>query len=83
MNHTTNSEDWDFDDDMDLDALIASATSAGKAKGVDPEHLSKIWRISWAEAKRTIDVTSQNSIRTQDPTLSRNYGTNNRMLHYR
>ena len=49
----------------------------------DAEHLSKVWRISWDDAKRTIDVTSQNSIRTQDPTLSRNYGTNDRMLRYK
>ena len=75
-------ENWDYELE-DLDAFMASAASAGKAKGVDAEHLSKIWRISWDDAKRTIDVTSQNSVRTQDPTLSRNYGTNDRMLRYK
>jgi len=77
-------EDWEFQMDMeDLDAYMASAATAGKAKGVDAEHLSKIWRISYDDAKRTIEATSQNSIRTQDPTLSRNYGTNDRMLRYK
>lgn len=74
--------DWEYELE-DLDAFMASATSAGKATGVDAEHLSKIWRISWDDAKRTIDVTTQNSVRTQDPTLSRNYGTNDRMLRYK
>ena len=82
--HTIDLEDWDFElDQDDLDAFMASATTAGKAKGVDAEHLSKIWRISYDQAKRTIEVTSQNSVRTQDPTLSRNYGTNDRMLRYK
>ena len=74
--------DWDYEIE-DLDAFMAAAMDAGRAKGVDPEHLSKIWRISWDDAKRTIDVTTQNSVRTQDPTLSRNYGTNDRMLRYK
>jgi len=77
-------EDWDFQMDMeDLDAYMALAATAGKAKGVDAEHLSKIWRISYDDAKHTIEATSQNSIRTHDPTLSRNYGTNDRMLRYK
>ena len=39
------------------------------------------------DARRTIDTTTQPSVWTQDPTLSRNYGTNygtnDRMLRYR
>ena len=72
-------DDWDLNVE-DLDAFMASATSAGKATSIDPDHLSKVWRISWEDAKRTIDATSQHTARTQDPTLSRNYGTNDRML---
>jgi hypothetical protein len=83
-----NADSQDVDDDWelnieDLDAFMVSATSAGKSTSIDPEHLSKVWRISWDDAKRTIDVTSQHTIRTQDPTLSRNYGTNDRMLRYK
>ena len=68
---------------LDLDSYMASSATAGKANQVDPAHLSKIWRISHEDAKRTIEVTTQNSVRTQDPTLSRNYGTNDRMLRYK
>ena len=62
-------EDWDLEED-DLDEFMAAAATAGRPGGVTPEHLSKIWRISVPEAKRTIETTLQHSIRTQDPTLS-------------
>ncbi len=84
----TDSHNFDDDNDGrfdgdDLDEFMASAMMAGKPGGVSPEHLSKIWRVSIPDAKRTIKTISQNSIRTQDPTLSRNYGTNDRMLRYK
>jgi hypothetical protein len=53
-------DDWEFDfvntDDLSdyqdqLDAFMASAMMASKAKGVDPAHLSKIWQISYDDAK--------------------------------
>jgi hypothetical protein len=62
---------------------MLSATHAGKTKGVDATHLSKMWRIDLKTAERTLDVTSQNSKRVDNPTLSRNYATNDRMLRYK
>ena len=76
----------ELDDDTNkvlLDNFMASTAQAGKSRGVDPKHLSKIWRISHEDAQRTIDVTTQMSTRTDDPTLSRNYSTNDRMLRYK
>ena len=70
-------------DDLTIDDFMASAASAGERRGVKPDHLSKIWRISHEEAKATLEATSQKSIRTDNPKLSRNYGTNDRMLRYR
>ena len=66
-----------------IDNFMASTAQAGKSRGVDPKHLSKIWRISHEDAQRTIDVTTQTSIRTDDLVLSRNYSTNDRMLRYK
>ena len=66
-----------------LDKFMASTAQAGKTRGVDPKHLSKIWRNSHEDAQRTIDVTTQMSIQTDDPALSRNYTTNNRMPRYK
>ena len=54
----------ELDDDINevlLDNFMASTVQAGKTKGVDPKHLSKIWRISHEDAQRTIDVTTQTS----------------------
>ena len=82
------------DDDMtfDLDSegvqeqveeFLSHATNASRPHGVTPEHLSKVWHISTEDARRTIETTTQTSVQTQDPTLSRNYGTNDCMLRYR
>jgi hypothetical protein len=66
-----------------LDTHFVSAAHAERHGGVHAGHLSKIWKIDVETAGRTIDVTSQASQRTDDPKLSRNYGTNNRMLRYK
>ena len=60
-----------------------SAVIAGKPTGVTAEHLSKVWRIDIPTAKRTLAVTSQNKIHTDNPDLTRNYSTNDRMLRYK
>ena len=83
--------DYDFDpmeldDDTNealLDKFIASTAQTAKTRGVNPKHLSKIWRISHEDAQRTIAVTTEMSTQTDDPTLSRNYSTNDRMLRYK
>ena len=66
-----------------VDECFSHSTHASRPRGVTPEHLSKIWCISQEDAKRMIDTTTQMSVHTQDPTLSRNYGTNDRMLRYK
>ena len=87
MDHSEDDFDpMELDDDTNealLDNLMASTAQAGKSRGVDPKHLSKIWRISHDDAQRTIDVNTQMSIQTDDPVLSRNYSTNGRMLRYK
>eukprot|EP00957_Ditylum_brightwellii_P085963 6540385-Ditylum_brightwellii.AAC.1 len=62
--------------EINLDEVMTSATHAGKPKGIDTTHLSKVWKISHEEAVNTIDTTTQHSQQTDDPKLSRNYGTN-------
>jgi hypothetical protein len=49
-------DQWDDMEDV-IDSAMASAT-ARFASGVSPVHLSKIWRISHEEAKRTLENTS-------------------------
>jgi hypothetical protein len=70
--------------DIDLDEFMVSAAHAKRTQGIDAAHLSKAWRISLDAAERTLDITTQRtSVRTNDPKLSRNYGTNDRMLRYK
>ena len=59
---------------------FASATHAEKRKGVSPELLEKIWRIDNKTAKRTIRTTTQLNRQETNSKLSRNFGTNDRML---
>ena len=65
-----------------VEEFFSHVTNASRPCGVTPEHLSKVWCISPEDARRTIDTTTQTSVQTQDPTLSHNYGTNDRMLRY-
>jgi hypothetical protein len=69
--------------EIDLDVFLVSAAHARRTQGMNATHLSKVWRISLEQAQRTLDITTQTSVRTDDPKLSRNYGTNDRMLRYK
>ena len=69
--------------EIDLDEFLVSAAHAKRHGGVDAAHLSKTWRIDLEAAERTLGVTTQESQRTDDPKLSRNYGTGDRMLRYK
>ena len=91
-NSTCSDDDESFDLSFDLDSkgaqekvaeFFSHAANASRPRGVTPEHLSKIWRISQEDARQTINTTTQTSVQTQDPTLSCNYGTNDCMLRYR
>eukprot|EP00957_Ditylum_brightwellii_P198535 15131056-Ditylum_brightwellii.AAC.1 len=62
---------------------MTSATHAGKPKGINPTHLSKVWKISHEQVVNAIDATTQHSQQTDDPKLSRYYGTNDQMLRYK
>ena len=69
--------------ELDFEFFTASATHAEASKGISAEQLSKVWRIDLDSATRTLDITTQRCKRSDDPTLSRNYSTNDRMLRYK
>ena len=66
-----------------LDSIIASAVYGGRKKYIKASHLSKIWHIDKNIAKCTLDITTQRSFWKDNPKLSHNYGTNNRILRYK
>ena len=57
--------------------------AAGRSHGVTAEHLSKIWRIPFDDAVRTLEVTTQLIRQDPDSSLSRNASTNDRAIRYR
>ena len=63
--------------------LEAAATQGQQTGGVSKEHLAKVWRLNEDEARRTLEVTSQLNKQDADSSLSRRFGTNDRMLRYR
>ena len=63
--------------------MFASANHAEKPKGVSAELLENIWCIDSDTAKRTIKTTTQLNGQDKNSNLSRNFGTNDRMLRYR
>ena len=62
---------------------MSNSTHSKWFQGVDPTHFSKIWRIDLGDYKRTLDVTTQTSDWYHYYKLSRNYGTNDRIIHYK
>lgn len=77
--------DYLFDDNDNASeiGMSISATYANPPKMVDPEELSKAWNMSVEDVKKTLRVTTQRVNRIQDPTLTRHFPSNDRMLRYR
>ena len=65
-----------------VDSAVGAA-HAKLSKGVSADLLQKIWRIDKDTAKRTIKNTTQLNRQDVNSKLSRNFGTNDRMLRYR
>ena len=69
--------------DRDPDDILVSAEHSERHQGVKSEHISKVWIIDIDQVKYTLNITTQKSVRVDDPKLSRNYGMNDRMLRYK
>ena len=68
---------------FNVDDIMVSAVHAGRHQGVNAKHLAKVWRIDEQTAKKTLNITSQKCVRTDNPKLSRNFSTNDRTLRYK
>eukprot|EP00957_Ditylum_brightwellii_P180440 13745142-Ditylum_brightwellii.AAC.1 len=71
----------EFFKDVAKEAFV-SATNAEKLNGISAELLECVWRIDTETAVKTLGVTNQWNCQSTDSTLSRQLGTNNRMLRY-
>ena len=80
----TNFDDYVFPSHYLPDDHIISGVRRGGAKSVlTPEMLSKLWRIPLSQARRTIQVTEQRSLRTQQGPISRRFRTDTYQRRYR
>ncbi|EJK62678.1 hypothetical protein THAOC_16700 [Thalassiosira oceanica] len=61
---------------------ILSSVGAGTSRGVTAEHLAKVWQIRPQDAERTLKQTTQLNNQSTNSSLSRQFGTNDRMLRY-
>ena len=61
---------------------VLSAVGAGNSRGVTAAQLQKVWQIRPQDAERTIQQTTQLNNQSTNSTLSRQFGTNDRMLRY-
>ena len=68
---------------IDLDDIMVGATHARESKGIDADHLEIFWIIDPAVAQKTLDITLQHSIQKDEPKLSSNYGTGDRIIRYK
>ena len=66
-----------------LELIAAAYISAGCSQGVTPEHLSKIWRIPYDNAVKTLDTTTQQIRQDPNSMLSHSASTNDRAVRYR
>ena len=73
----------EFGDEAAMDDFFASGVHGGSEVGIDVKHLSKVWRVSYEDAKHTIDATTQHGTHLPNPVMNQNYTTNNRMLRYK
>ena len=63
----------DWESNTNLDEAFIAGVDVSRAGEPDVKHLSKMWQISYKDAKCTLDLMTQHSVHTQDPTLSQNY----------
>ena len=70
----------ELESEEDMDAFFAPGVHGGSEVGIDAKHLSKVWRISYEDAKRTIHATTQHGTHQPNPVMNQNYTTNDQML---
>ena len=62
---------------------ISITATRGRAKGIDPMHLSKNRSINLEALKQPIEITTQLKQQEADGGLSQNFSTNNQMIQYK
>lgn len=61
---------------------VIGAVTAGQVKDIPAELLANVWQIKESDAERTLRQTTRRNTQSLNSTLSRQFGTNDRMLRY-
>ena len=76
-----------FEADLTVKLALAfstlAAVTAGRAQGVTPEHLSKVWSIPFVDATKTLQMTTQCLRCDSNLSLPRSAGTNDQAVSER
>ena len=62
--------------------FVIGAVTAGQVKDIPAELLANVWQIKESDAERTLRQTTRRNTQSLNSTLSRQFGTNDRMLRY-
>ena len=73
----------EFLGELDFDDIAASVAHDKPCKRISAEHLIKVWRIDMESYQKTLNVTTQVGVRTDNNKLTRKIVTNDRMLRYK
>ena len=61
-----------------MGSAATGSTIGTKKKGVDADHLAKIWRIDKERARRALQITEQLVKQEAEGAMARSFGTNGR-----
>eukprot|EP00957_Ditylum_brightwellii_P189715 14441293-Ditylum_brightwellii.AAC.1 len=68
---------------IDLDDYLVILTHANSNMSINEKQLSKNWRISPEVLRETLNVTTQKRAHVDNPSLARNFSTNDKMLRFK
>ena len=82
--YPSSTNEWEgFVGEIDFDDIKASTPHAKNRKGISTERLIKVWHIYLESDQKTLNMTTQIGLSTDNHKLTRNFGTFDRMLIYK
>ena len=68
---------------LDFVEIAGNAAYSKHQEEISAEHLIKVYRIDLKSSQNTLNATTKRGVSTENPKLTRNFGTGDRMLRYK
>ena len=82
--YPSSTNEWEeFVGELDIDEITARAAHSKPQWGISTNHLIKVWCINMESDQKTLNMTTQRELRTDNPKLTRKFGTVYRILRYK